>query len=249
MSDSRAPALPQEALPPEALAASSVAGSIGRRGFLIGGAMTAAAAVAYAAQPRRTEHRLAGVQLGELIPRQIGPWQFVSRDGIVVARADEAQPSDGYDQVLSRNYAAPGLPAIMLLIAYGSTQGGSLQLHRPETCYPGQGFRLSDLAEPDLALGGPRPVAARRFTATRDERVERLVYWSRIGDSFPRDTAGMYAAILASVLRGVIPEGVLVRVSTIGTDIAASDVGLAEFTAAMAGSLAQAGRRLLLGND
>lgn len=236
-------------LPHEAEPAPGVAGSIGRRGFLIGGAMTAAAAVAYAAKPRRAEHRMAGAQLGELISRDIGPWRFVSREGIVVARADEAQPSEGYDQVLTRNYVAPGLPAIMLLIAYGSTQGGSLQLHRPETCYPGQGFRLSDYAESNLALGGPRPVATQRFTAIRDERVERLMYWTRIGNRFPRSTADQYAATLASVLRGVIPEGVLVRVSTIGTDIAASDAGLAGFTAAMAGSLAPAGRRILLGGD
>lgn len=228
---------------------SPISQSIGRRGFLIGGAMTAAAAVAYAAQPRRAEHRLAGVKLGELIPHDVGPWRFVSRDGIVIARADEAQPSDGYDQVLSRTYAAPDLPAIMLLIAYGSTQGGSLQLHRPETCYPAQGFRLSGFSEPDLALGGPRPVAARRFTATRDERIERLMYWSRIANRFPRNTAGEYAAILGSVLRGVIPEGVLVRVSTIGSDIAESDAGLAQFTRAMTDSLEPAGRRILLGND
>lgn len=228
---------------------SSVTSSIGRRGFLIGGTMAAAAAVAYVAKPRRAEHRLAGVQLGELIPREIGPWRFVSRDGIVIARADEAQPVDGYDQVLSRTYAAAGLPTIMLLIAYGSTQGGSLQLHRPETCYPGQGFRLSGFEESELALGGSRPVAARTFTATRDDRVERLIYWSRIGDRFPRSTSDQYAATLASVLRGVIPEGVLVRVSTIGTDIAASDAGLADFTGMMARSLEPAGRSLLLGND
>ena len=72
---------------------------------------------------------------------------------------------------------------------------------------------------------------------------------SRIADRFPRNTAGEYAAILASVLRGVIPDGVLVRISTIGTDIAASDSGLADFTAMMAGSLAPAGRRILLGTD
>lgn len=223
--------------------------SIDRRGFLIGGTMTAAALAAYAATPRRAEHRLKGIKLGELIPREAGPWRFVSREGIVIARADEAQPADGYDQVLSRAYAAPGLPTIMLLIAYGSTQGGSLQLHRPETCYPAQGFRLSDFAAPNLSLGGPRPVAARRFTATRDERVERLMYWTRIANLFPRNTAGEYAAILHSVLRGVIPEGVLVRISTIGTDIAASDLGIAQFTAALADSLLPAGRRILLGND
>lgn len=220
-----------------------------RRAFLIGAAMATTAAVAYAATPRRAEHRLSGVRLGELIPQQIGDWRFVSREGIVVARADEAQPADGYDQVLSRLYAAPGLPAIMLLIAYGSTQGGSLQLHRPETCYPGQGFRLSAFDEPNLALGGPKPVAARRFTATRDDRIERLIYWTRIADRFPRNTAGEYAAILESVLRGVVPEGVLVRVSTIGSDIASSDAAIDRFTSEMARGLRPGGRSILLGND
>jgi EpsI family protein len=227
----------------------SAATVVDRRAFLIGGAMALTGAAAYAATPRRAEHRLARVRLGELIPQQIGDWRFVSREGIVVARADEAQPADGYDQVLSRLYAAPGLPAIMLLIAYGSTQGGSLQLHRPETCYPGQGFRLSDFSEPDLAVGGPRPVAARRFVATRDDRIERLIYWTRIADSFPRNTAGEYAAILSSVVRGVIPEGVLVRVSTIGSDIAASDAAIDRFIGAMVGSLGAQGRSILLGSD
>ncbi|MFT4027242.1 MAG: EpsI family protein [Novosphingobium sp.] len=96
-------------------------------------------------QPRRPEHRRAREKLGDLIPDTVGPWRFENSNGIVVAREDG--PVDGYDQLVSRKYRAAGLPEVMLLAAYGSTQGGMLQLHRPETCYPAQGFALSDFSE------------------------------------------------------------------------------------------------------
>ena len=128
--------------------------------------MTLVSAAAFAATPRHVEHRLLKARLADQIPRQIGPWQFVNEDGLVVAVADEdSGPRDGYDQLVTRTYAAPGLPTVMLLLAYGSTQGGSLQLHRPETCYPGQGFGLSQFAEADFHFVAGLPVYARRFTA------------------------------------------------------------------------------------
>src|SRR4051794_25715037 len=134
----------------------------------------------------------------------------------------------------------------MLLIAYGSTQGATLQLHRPETCYPGQGFTLSEFSEPELAVG-PSHIQTKRFTATRDQRIERLIYWTRIANSFPRNTAGEYAAILGSVLSGVIPDGVLVRLSTLTTDMAQADAALDGFAAELVGSMSPAGRQVLLG--
>ena len=214
------------------------------RSLAIGGAFAVTAAAAFAATPRRAEHRLAKAKLGDLIPLQIGAWRYATSDGVVVPREDG--PVDGYDQVLTRVYEAHGLPSIMLLIAYGSTQGGSLQLHRPETCYPGQGFTMSGFAERTLQPAANAHVAARTFTATRDDRVERLVYWTRIADSFPRSTAEEYRAIIGSVLHGVVPDGVLVRVSTIGADLERSDRALADFSAALIDAPAAA-RPILVG--
>lgn len=215
-----------------------------RRAFAVGSVMTLAALGSYVAQPKRTENRLGKQRLGTLIPQTIGPWHFAGSAGIVNAQEDA--PVDGYDQVLTRVYGAPGLPDIMLLIAYGSAQGGGLQLHRPETCYPGQGFRLSDFAQWQVRPGRDQVFASQAFTATRDERIERLVYWTRIAHSFPLNTVQEYRAIFGSLLAGLVPDGILVRISTIGADIPASDRALQTFQAALVRE-AVAARAVLLG--
>lgn len=219
---------------------------VNRRGLLIGGAMALTSAAAWGVQPRRAEHRLANRKLGSLIARQIGPWTVTSPGGVIVA-TEEVEDTDGYDQLLTRVYAAPGLPTVMLLIAYGSTQGGSLQLHRPETCYPGQGFKLRAFDDPDLPLAPGRVVQAREFTATRDERNERVLYWTRIANNFPRNTGQEYATIIRSVLTGTVPDGILVRVSTIGPDDRAATPELTRFAHAMIESASPAGRQVLIG--
>jgi EpsI family protein len=221
------------------------AGDLTRRAILIGSAQVATAVAAYAATPRRAEGRLAKFRLEDLISLKVGSWGFVSRAGVVVPRSDG--PVDGYDQVVTRVYEAPNLPAIMLLLAYGSTQGGSLQLHRPETCYPGQGFTLSDSAPRDLDFGTNEIIQARAFTARRDQRIERLIYWTRIANSFPRNTAEEYEAIFGSVLKGVTPDGILVRVSTLGTDVDLMDKALEVFVAALMDTTPDAGLQILVG--
>lgn len=227
--------------------AASTTPVITRRAAFVGGAMMLTAAASYAAMPRRAEHRLAREKLGNLVARDIGPWSITTANGIVVTN-EETENTDGYDQLLTRVYQAPGLPTIMLLIAYGSTQGGSLQLHRPETCYPGQGFKLDGFEENDFAFGLSTAVHARRFTARRDSRTERLVYWTRIANSFPLNTAQEYRAIFASVLRGIVPDGILVRVSTIGDDVARSDLALDRFAGEMIRTALPMGRDILVGN-
>ena len=229
--------------------AAAARSAISRRSLLIGAASGLTALAAYAGTPRRSEHRLRKEQLGKLVPVTIGPWTFRTSAGVVVARPDDAVPTDGYDQVIARNYDSPDVPPIMLLVAYGSTQSGNLRLHRPETCYPAQGFGLSDFSSFNFAFAGTDLIQARRFTATRGDRIERLVYWTRIGNSFPRNTADEYRAILRSVLRGVVPDGVLVRVSTLTSDMSAADAAIDSFARDLVGTLPVTGRQILLGDS
>ncbi len=216
-----------------------------RRAVLIGSAQIVTAVATYAATPRRSEARLVSFRLEDLVSLKVGQWGFVSRAGVVAPRADGTV--DGYDQVVTRVYEAPNLPAIMLLIAYGSTQGGALQLHRPETCYPAQGFSLSDPMPFDLDFGTNEIIKARAFTARRDARIERLIYWTRIADSFPTDTAEEYRAIFGSVLKGVTPDGILVRVSTLGADIDLMDKALQTFVTALVHTTIDPGLQILVG--
>lgn len=219
--------------------------SLGRRTLIVGGAMTLTAAAAYAATPRRSERRLASRKLGELVATRIGPWSVTNPAGVIVA-SEEIENKDGYDQLLTRVYQGAGMPSIMLLIAYGSTQGGTLQLHRPETCYPGQGFGLRDFDELDFAVG-TTPVRARRFTATRDDRVERVLYWTRIGRRFPMNTAQEYGAIIASVLQGLVPDGILVRVSTVDSDTKRASAAIETFARQMIDTASPVGKQVMVG--
>ena len=216
-----------------------------RRALLAGGGMLAAGATAYVYMPRKAERGPALVPIEALLPNQIGSWSFTTRDGIVQTR--EESPLPGYDQLVTRVYTAPGLPTIMVLIAYGSTQGGSLQLHRPETCYPGEGFRIRGMTNADLRFDGSDPVAAQTFTAIRDERTEHLLYWTRISESFPRTTGQEYLGIMRRVIDGVVPDGVLVRLSTVGAEAAPSMAALDRFATAMVVQAPLALRQVLVG--
>lgn len=221
---------------------------VSRRKMIMGGAAFATSAAAYGLVPRRPEHDVARIRLGQLVPMTIGPWRFVSRGGVIVARDEVEGPADGYDQVVSRTYSASGQPDVMMMLAYGYTQGGGLQIHRPETCYPGQGFSLSQSLAESRDLAG-RIVPIQRLTAIRDERIERLIYWTRVGQSFPLSTAGEYAAILSGAFAGVISDGILVRLSSIGPDFSRSDIALDGFLHAMVGALPDSARGIMLGDS
>lgn len=218
---------------------------ISRRAAFVGGAMIVAAGAAWASRPERLESGVTRAKLAPLIPQTIGPWKFASRAGVIVATDAEGGPAEGYDQLITRVYDAPGLPSVMLLLAYGGTQGGGLQLHRPETCYPGQGFALSEHRDTFYEFEKGRPIHARRFTATRDDRTERLVYWTRVGHRFPLSTAEEYAAILASVVANEAPDGILVRLSILSSDIGASDRAIDSFAKALVSASPPAARKML----
>jgi EpsI family protein len=218
-----------------------------RRGVLIGGSLVLTAAAAASAKPRASEHLLLRDRLEDIVPQRIRGWQNSGSVGVIFSEPEEGLVEAGYDQLLTRVYSAGSQVSIMLLLAYGGIQGGSLQLHRPETCYPGQGFKLSDFQDLDMALGQVDQVHLRKFTARRDDRKERILYWTRIADFFPRSTISEYRAILSSVVRGVVPDGILVRVSVLGTDTAVDDDLLTRFVRDLIAALPPLGQKLLLG--
>ena len=220
--------------------------SFSRRGLLIGGSLLVTAAAAARARPQTSEHLLLRERLEDLVPQRIGGWQNSGSAGVIVSEPEDGLVESGYDQLLTRAYSAAQV-SVMLVLAYGSVQGGSLQLHRPETCYPGQGFRLSQFQDFDMSLGHEEQVHLRKFTARRDDRKERVMYWTRIADFFPLSTMTEYRAILSSVARGVVPDGILVRVSMLGTDTTIDDGLLEQFIRDMIAALPPLGQKLLLG--
>jgi len=197
-----------------------------RREFVLGGALCATAAIAGVVPRAMSSTSTKPARpLEGLIPTTIGPWSSVPFGDILIPQGEKAEERT-YDDVVTRYYDSASSEGVMLLIAYGSAQVGDTELHRPEACYPVAGFRLQ--RGPNLLLRFPGvDVTARSMTARATGRTEQILYWSRVGSEFPTSSLGQRWAALRQTLRGSIPDGVLVRLSTIAEDRTAA-IGLLE---------------------
>jgi EpsI family protein len=93
-----------------------------------------------------------------------------------------------------------------------------LQVHRPEICYPVGGFVLSPTRSSSVRLAG-RQVPANMFSAVGPDRTEQVLYWTRVGTTFPRSWAEQRYAVARANVGGRIPDGAMLRISLIGGDL------------------------------
>jgi EpsI family protein len=153
-----------------------------------------------------------------------------------------------YDELVERVYTSKTMGAqVMMLIAHGPQQTQELQLHRPEKCYPANGYLISGSAEIQLPLGGGATLPARRMIAdTRDSR-ENVIYWTRIGEELPASARQQSSMRLSNVLHGYIPDGVLARFSIVSPDTKQAMAIISAFIPALLRSVAPDDRAALIG--
>lgn len=201
--------------------------SIGRRAVM-GGILACASGIAYARQPQVTTPILKKETFEALVPRQFGNWDLHSDGGVVLPPPDTLRDRL-YDNLVTRVYQAPGQPLLMVLLAYNNVQDGVLQVHRPEVCYPVGGFQLSETRKIEIDLG-KSVIPANIFTAEAPGRVEQVMYFTRLGEAFPRSWIEQRIAVINANLAGDIPDGMMMRVSVIGIDQARANPILTGFT-------------------
>jgi EpsI family protein len=156
------------------------------------------------------------IDLETAIPSEFANWRIDPGMVPVSVAADVQSKLDAiYDQLLSRTYVNDKGQRIMLSIAYGGDQSSDKsQVHRPEYCYKAQGFQLSDVFESRLnTKQGELPV--RKLLARQGARNEPITYWITIGDQVTLPGLGRKVAQLSYGLTGKVPDGMLVRVSSI----------------------------------
>jgi EpsI family protein len=189
-----------------------------RRKVLLGIGMTALAGFAQARQPSPDKPALEEGELEDLMPNQIGQWKFRSESGLILPPSD-ALSDRLYDNLVTRIYENPNGQMAMFLMAYNNTQDGVLQIHRPETCYPAGGFVLSQTQGREIALTQSTKLPVQAFSADSRDRDEVVLYWTRVGNEFPGKWSDQRLSVARANLRGVIPDGMLARVSTLGKDM------------------------------
>jgi len=211
--------------------------------------MAASAVGAWFATPtRRVADTRPQWNIDQLIPARFAGWQV---DGsIVPVQVDpgvQKSLDKIYAQSLARTYVNARGERVMLVIAYGSEQNDTLAVHKPDVCYPAQGFEIIRQQNAVLDTGyGKVPVT--QLVARQPRRYEPVTYWIRVGDAV--DGTGMQRKMtqLKYGLTGLIPDGLLFRVSSLGPDEEAFALQR-EFARAMLASLGPAGREFVLGSS
>lgn len=183
----------------------------------IAATMVLAAAGALALTPV-PQHQAQAPVLADTIPATFGAWQLQARQDQQASVTDgtEAAGDQIYDQVVMRSYlnTATG-QTVMLALAWGREQRQDVKVHRPEVCYPAQGFTmLRAPVDGTLQLAaGATPITVRSLLTQQGSQVETVRYWIRVGQRYGGDGLGTRLYLLREGLEGRVPDGILVRAS------------------------------------
>ena len=144
--------------------------------------MIAAALLAFAIKPHNLMARTHDMfDIDAHVPHAFGDWAALP--GVQAVRpSPDGLEAEIYNQEASRAYVDKEGHVIMLMIAYGESQSERLQLHHPEVCYEAEGFRVTRPVTLtfDWSASAP-PIVLTRLVATREDRLEPISYWMRIG--------------------------------------------------------------------
>lgn len=189
-----------------------------RRGLVLLGAMASTAWASEAFKPRQhLSLTKLPVQLEQQIPKVLGNWTVDASivpllpDATLQAKLDVL-----YSQLLARTYVNPQGQRVMLSIAYGADQSSeATAVHRPEFCYSAQGFRVKNVGREVLSFGS-KNIEVQRLIGEMGPRFEPITYWVTLDEHASLPGLSRKLDQLRYGLRGQIPDGMLVRVSTVG---------------------------------
>ena len=186
--------------------------------------------------------------LEALIPRAFGEWK-IDDDALEPISAEV--PGDDragriYSQVLNRTYVDDSGRQVMLTLAYGGEQSDALAVHRPEVCYSAQGFKVT-IPYDHVIHVADRELEVRVLAAQLGARFEPITYWFVIGDRVATGRMQRKIEQLKYGLTGSIPDGMLVRVSSIEKDTAKAFQLHERFVNDLVGALDADGKTRLIG--
>ena len=159
------------------------------------------------------------IELETMIPRTFGEWREELNKSIQIVDPQQKEMIDKiYTQTLSRTYINTSGYRIMLSMAYGDDQRDGMQMHYPEVCYPAQGFVLKDRQDGTLATKNGS-ITVTRILANLGHRSEPVTYWTTIGDQVVQGRIQKKLVEMRYGLSGMIPDGMLVRLSSIDNEV------------------------------
>ncbi len=218
------------------------------RAVLVMASMMLASAVAYWMTPTvHMSDTLGKPDLEILFPKEFNGWRLDARAAMVLPSPEtQALLNSIYNQTLTRTYINAAGYRIMLSVAYGGDQSDGTRAHVPEVCYPAQGFQITANTSGQLILDGRR-VAVRHLMAKYGARDEPITYWLVVGDQVTVSRTDHKLAQFRLGLKGLIPDGMLIRVSSIDSNRARGYEQQATFLEDLVAAVPPAGRDRIFG--
>ncbi|WP_273432192.1 exosortase-associated protein EpsI, B-type [Chitinibacter tainanensis] len=188
------------------------------------------------------------IKLETLIPTSFGDWKALPQENSSIVQAPDIEKtlSKLYTGLLMRTYVNAAGERMMLAIAYGPDQRDNQgrQVHKPEICYPAQGFAIGMQRNTSINIGS-RAIPGRQLVATYGERVEPITYWLTIGNTAVNNNRDFKLQQIRYGLAGLIADGMIIRVSTIGADQTAEFAKQASFIKQLSTALQPKSREYL----
>jgi len=218
------------------------------KSLLVGAVMVLAAGTALGLKPTRAQHDTADFDFEKIIPVSFSDW-IIDPSIVPIVPAPDVQANLArlYRQIVSRTYVNPRGERVMLVVAYGGEQSDALKAHRQEVCYAAQGFEIRNVLNENLRFR-EKTIPVTRVVAVRGPRSEPVTYWFTMGDRVVLGRLERLAVQLRFGLSGRIPDGMLVRVSSISSNPAQAFSGQQEFIGALLVGMRQGDVHRLLGS-
>lgn len=189
------------------------------------------------------------IDIQALFPLTFAGWRVDNTLPVILPSPDVQRTLDKiYNQVLSRTYVSPDGRRIMLSVAYGGDKGGGMSVHRPEICYPAQGFRILGSRVDQLHLID-RDIVVRRLDTRLSNRREPVTYWVVVGDRVVATGLDQKLVEIRYGLNDLIPDGFLVRVSSIESDPVVAWRGQDQFLGDLLTAMTPKARLRILGQS
>ena len=223
---------------------------VNARYLLLGLVMLLAAGLSVALTPRmKAADQGPKINLETMIPKQFGEWRVDESIAPLQVSPDvQAKLDKIYNQTLSRTYVNGKGERIMLSIAYGSDQSDTMSVHKPEVCYPAQGFEVLQKQKGILQVAGANmPVV--RLVARQKNRIEPITYWITVGNQMVTGGLDRKLAQMRYGLTGTVPDGMLFRVSSIEPDVSRAYASHERFIGELHASLDETRRAVLYGRQ
>ena len=194
------------------------------RAAFIAAAMVGASAMGAMLTPR---HYVADTvereSLSQIVPRSFGDWRIDQSIVPVQPSPDLQRVLDAtYDEVLALTFRDPKGRRVMLSMAYGRNQHKGMNTHKPEICYPAQGFRVVESPVRGEVQADKHRIGVTRLMAQAGSRREPITYWLMVGDEVTYFGYPQRWVAIRYGMAGLIPDGVLVRVSSVDVDTQAA---------------------------